>query len=373
MQNPFVLSSRASCPYVKLKKIMTPILPRRRFLQSALALSAIPFAGAESAWDDRGERPIRVGVLGVAHSHAESKIRLLQQSDAYQFVGVCAETELLDARYRARNVSVFSESDLIEQCEVIVVESDVRDHADHAGRALEGGCHVHVEKPPSTTLESFLRLQELAAERKRILQVGYMWRFHPAFQQAERWVRDGLLGQVFMVQARINTFLDEAQRRVAAEFPGGILFELGCHLLDPMVRIMGAPQSVGSRLASTEVFPDTLADNCFAWLDYGRAQCLLTSAARQPNATRYRTFEILGTQGTLRIQPIEPPVLELDLLEATDDLPAGLHRIPLAPYQRYTDEFVALADQVRRGTVAPVLPETERIVHETLLRACQMV
>jgi predicted dehydrogenase len=47
---------------------------------------------------------------------------------------------------------------------------------------LEAGVHVLVEKPIATSLEEADALLELAAARRRVLQVGHLQRFNPAFQ-----------------------------------------------------------------------------------------------------------------------------------------------------------------------------------------------
>ena len=47
---------------------------------------------------------------------------------------------------------------------------------------LEAGVHVLVEKPLAATLEQADRLLQLARARKRVLQVGHLQRFNPAFQ-----------------------------------------------------------------------------------------------------------------------------------------------------------------------------------------------
>jgi predicted dehydrogenase len=151
------------------------------------------------------------------------------------------------------------------------------------------------------------------------------------------------------------------------------MFEQGSHLVDAVVRLLGKPAKVTPFLQTAAAAPgDTLADNCVAVLEWPRALGIVTSAPLQPNAGPQRFLEILGTQGTARVQPLEPPALVLDLARAAGPHPAGRSEAPLPAYARYVDEFRELAAAVRGGRPLAVTPETELAVHETLMAACGM-
>src|SRR5580704_18710586 len=79
-------------------------------------------------------------------------------------------------------------------------------------------------------------------------QVGHMWRYNPGIVKVLEAAREGWLGSIYMVRANIGNQLAANRRPERAEFSGGVMFELGCHVIDPMVRLMGRPRKVTATL-----------------------------------------------------------------------------------------------------------------------------
>jgi predicted dehydrogenase len=317
-------------------------------------------------------RRLKVGFLGVGYSHFKDKFELIRASPEWELVGLCEEDEVArstgpaDARW-------LSAGQLFAEAEVIIVESAVKDHAPYARRALLAGKHVHVEKPPAPALAAMRELLRLAGEKQRLLQVGYMWRYNPGINAALAAARQGWLGEVYLVRATMNTLVGPELRREWAQFRGGAMFEQGCHLIDPLVRLFGRPIKVSPILKQSGRYDDGLADNCVALFELPRALGIITSAPLQPNAMPQRFFEVLGTDGTARVQPLEPPAFTLDLGKAAGPYSAGRQEVKLPVYRRYVDEFAALALAIREGRPLAFTPEEELAVHETLMRACEML
>ncbi|MSU35855.1 MAG: Gfo/Idh/MocA family oxidoreductase [Pedosphaera sp.] len=343
-------------------------LPRRSFLGVGAALAVA--AGVPATAATPQSRPIKAGFLGVAYSHFREKHRLLRGSTDFELIGLCEEDPAVRAEWQ-ENSRWISRETLFAEAEVVFVESAVKDHARHAVAALEAGRHVHVEKPPADNWADFQRMVGLARDRQRVFQVGYMWRYNPGLKLALEAARDGYLGRVYLVRATMNTMADAAQRKQWAQFPGGAMFEQGCHLIDGVVRLLGKPSKVTSHLQHAGEFDDTLADNTVAVFEYPSALALITSAPLQPNAGPRRFFEILGTHGTARVQPLEPPDLVIDLERAAGPYRGGTQTVTLPEYKRYRDEFTALAGAIRGAHPLPVTLDQESEIQSTLLEACR--
>lgn len=322
---------------------------------------------------DLSARRVRIGFLGASHSHATEKVKLAVNSSDYQIVGICEGDEKVRRRYANLGAKFVSQDQLLSEAEVIAVESAVRDHAKDAKLALEAGKHVHLEKPPADTFSEFQKLVNLAREKKRLLQMGYMWRFHPGINAAIQAARQGWLGHVYMVRGTINTSVDAERRPEWGEFRGGTMFELGSHLVDPVVRLLGRPEKVTPFLKNHGGFKDNLADNTTVIFEYRKALAIISSATLQPGAGNHRFFEIQGTNGVALVKPIEPPGLQIDLAKPAGSYGAGAQNIPMPIYKRYVPEFHELADSIRSGKSLAVTPEEDLLVHETLLRACEMM
>jgi predicted dehydrogenase len=149
------------------------------------------------------------------------------------------------------------------------------------------------------------------------------------------------------------------------------MFELGCHMIDQLVRLMGAPQKVSTALR-THGQPDRLADNTVAVFEFPKALGIVHVNLLHPGAGAHRAFEVVGSNGTIKLWPIEPPTLVVELAKAAGPYKKGPQTVALPAYERYVPEFADLADAVRAGRPLEVTPEEDARVQEWLLKACEM-
>jgi len=102
------------------------------------------------------------------------------------------------------------------------------------------------------------------------------------------------------------------------------MFELGGHVIDPMIRLMGKPRDVQSILRKDGNYDDTLKDNTLAIFQWEKALGIVHGSNLQPGSSRYRAFEVHGTNGAAIVTPIEPPVLTVDLAKAAGPYTKGV-------------------------------------------------
>lgn len=338
-------------------------MERREFVTASLAsMTAAPSR-------------IRIGFLGASHSHAGDKIRVVRESPAWDLAGIVENEAKLRAKYEKEGIRLLSQADLLgdSSIPVIAIESGVMDHPGQARQALEAGKHIHLEKPPAYKRDDFPALVELARRKRRLMQIGYMWRYHPGINKVIEAARKGWLGQIYLVRGTMNTLIGADRRPEWDLFHGGQMFEQGGHLIDPMVRLMGKPQRVTHFLKNHgRKYGDKLMDNTAAVFEYTSALGVILSSVLQPSANAHRTFEVLGTNGTAVVRPIEPGRLEIDLLEAAGPYKAGSQQVPLAPFRRYAGDFAELAECVQSGRPLATTAEEDLAVQEALLRASEM-
>jgi predicted dehydrogenase len=348
------------------------MMERRDFLRATLA--AVPAAGLSAVGladqTPSPRRRLRLGFLGVSHSHAAEKIEVVQTSTDWDLIGFCEENRELRAKYAQAGLVPLSAEELLRRSQVVAVESGVRDHACHAKAALSAGKHVHLEKPPAQTLDAFRDLVTLARQKNLLLQMGYMWRYHPGINAALEAARKGWLGEVYLVRGTINTQLSAERRLQWAPLPGGTLFELGSHLIDVLVRLMGRPARGTSLLRTDGHFSDKLADNTIAIFEFARAVGIVSSSALQPNAGPHRSLEIFGSNGSAVVNPIEPPVLAIDLEKSAGPYRAGVNNLPMPTYRRHVADFADLAARICEGRKLAVSPDEDLLIQETLIQAC---
>jgi predicted dehydrogenase len=200
-----------------------------------------------------------------------------------------------------------------------------------------------------------------------------MWRYNPGLKTALEAARQGWLGKVYLLRGMMNTLISGDRRPEWGQFKGGQMFEQGSHLIDPMVRLMGRPFKVTSTLKRHGPFDDSLMDNTVAILEWEGALGVITSATLQPGAGPHRSLEILGSNGTAVVRPIEGPVLQIDLAKPAGPYQSKSQQVSLPAYRRYLDDFVELAMAIRSRKPLSVSSNEELLVQETLLRASEML
>jgi predicted dehydrogenase len=345
---------------------------RRHFLRTTAGGAALSPALDATLAAAAPKPRLRIGFLGCTYSHGPDKIRLALGSPDWELVGVCDATEAGRQTAGQLGAKVISQAELLDRADVVAVESDVRDHAAHGLLALQAGRHVHLEKPPAHRIEDLRAVVAAARAQNKLLQVGFMWRYHPGFQAIREAVRQGWLGDVYQVRGFVASNVPAARRREWAEFKGGAMFELGCHLVDATVRLLGRPVSVTPVLRRHGRFDDTLADNNVVVLEYERATAVLTNTALQAGGTPQRSFQVLGTNGTATLMPLEPPTLRLDLVKPAGPYTQGPQEVALPAYSRYVGDFAELAAAVRGESPLAASLDEELLVGETVLQASGM-
>ena len=327
-------------------------------------------AGAASLAAAAG-RPIRVAVYGLGHAHARSKVRTLAAMPAYDLAGLCEphQKQLFENPELAEHPRLERDAMLGDpSIEMIAVEADVPYGLAYAHEAVGAGKLVHLDKPPGEDLESLRSLFETAGKRSLAVQMGYMWRDHAAMSEAMRMARTGELGKIYAVRATINKPIPAADRAPLARFRGGMMFELGCHMLDRVIDLLGTPNKVTGWLRHDGPFDDGLADNTLAVLEFDGAIAEVYIAAMQPHGNDYRTFQILGTQGTATVSPFAPDgKLHLDLAVGRRGMAAV--KLPEA-VSAYEASFAELARFIRDGEPMRHGPQHDLAVQEALLQAC---
>jgi predicted dehydrogenase len=348
---------------------------RRHFIYTATGLTlgnALSKSSGGMAAGQGTEPRLKIGFLGAAYSHAAAKLKMMLKHADFELVGAWDDAPKVRDQVAKMGVPVISQEEVLSRSQIVAVESVVRDHARYAKMALAAGKHVHLEKPPSLTMAEFSEAVRLAREKRLVLQGGYQYRHSPPFNAVIEAARKGWLGEVYMVRATMNNQLAVERRAEWGEFKGGVMFELGSHMIDIVVRLLGKPAKVTPFLFTHGRFNDSFKDNTVAVFEYPRAIASVFSATFQPNSSAYRALEVLGTNGTAVIRPIEPPALEMDLAKEAGPYKAGMNKMDWPKWERFAGDFAELAAAVRgRGQIAVSLEE-DLAVQEALLLASGM-
>jgi UDP-2-acetamido-3-amino-2,3-dideoxy-glucuronate N-acetyltransferase len=98
-------------------------------------------------------------------------------------------------------------AELLQRAEVdaVALATPAETHAPMALSALGAGKHVFVEKPLALSVPEGRRILERALAAGRVLMVGHLLRYHPAFLQLQRLIDGGQLGRLqYIYSNRLN-------------------------------------------------------------------------------------------------------------------------------------------------------------------------
>lgn len=332
--------------------------------------------GAPALFAAEPKAKIKVGQIGTTHAHA-TKMSVYRASAEYEVVGIVEPNA--EARKQAEKNAAFKDLKYLTRDELlatqglqaVLVETPVRDLLENAEACVAAGMHVHIDKPAGASLPHFERVLNIAEKKKLMVQMGYMYRYNPGVVMLREFLKNGWLGDVFEVHAVMSKVVDPASRKKLAEFRGGILFELGCHVLDLVIGVLGKPGSV-SAFNRHSAGDDTLMDNMLAVLGYPKAVASVKASAIEVNGGDRRHLTVCGTGGTFHIQPLDDPAARVSLSKPRGNYKAGLNEIKLPKYTRYVDDAADMAKVIRGEKAAEYGYSHDRVVQETLLTACGM-
>jgi len=190
--------------------------------------------------------------------------------------------------------------------------------------ALEAGAHVLCEKPLATSVAEAREMFDAARRAGRLLMAAQHFRFEAGAHAIKRVVDSGALGEIYHGEAAamrrlgIPTWGVFHQQAASA---GGVLFDIGVHILDLAMWLMGNPRPVRVSAVTQRRFggrPEVAAIMGNAWdpdafdvedfgvafvrFDNGADLVLRASWAAHIAESHFNAL-ILGTEGGVTTHP----------------------------------------------------------------------
>ena len=125
---------------------------------------------------------VRIGVVGVGHL-GKFHVQQYQTIHNVDCVGIFdVDSKCAGGVSRAYNVKSYKNlDDLLSRCDAVSICTPTSTHYSVAKQALNLGCHVFIEKPITTNIAEAEKLILLSDNNKKMIQVGHIERFNPAF------------------------------------------------------------------------------------------------------------------------------------------------------------------------------------------------
>lgn len=204
------------------------------------------------------ERTIRTAVVGYGLSGSVFHAPLIAADPRYSLdiIATSDAGRQAAATQRYPGVKTVRDADdVLEQAgdlDLVVLGTPPATHFPLAKAALEAGLDVVVDKPFAVTSAQGQELIALAEELRRVLTVFHNRRWDGDFLTVRKLLAGGVLGEV----ARFESSFERWQPAVSKAWKasataadgGGVLFDLGTHLIDQALQLFGPASVVHTEL-----------------------------------------------------------------------------------------------------------------------------
>lgn len=244
----------------------------------------------------------RVGLVGYGGGGRVFHAPLIAATPGLQLTSVVTTDPARRAQLAADHPGTAvldSIDDLLEGgIDLVVISTANRTHAELALTAIAAGVPVVVDKPFAASVADAQRVVVAAEDRGVALTVFQNRRWDGDFLTVRRLVEQGRLGRVHRFESRFERWLPQLRNRwresPAPQDAGGLLYDLGAHLIDQAIVLFGPVAATYAEL-DTRRPGAQIADDVFVSLrhDNGCRSHLWASALVAKNGPRFR---VLGDQ-----------------------------------------------------------------------------
>ncbi len=355
-------------------------------------------------WKPNGRLKQRVVLWGIVHNHAKGKFdALLKLTNDFEVVGWVDDSASKAMRMSEPKPQNYAKWPKLTPDQVlnevkpdlVVVEVSNSELVEVSTRIAAAGYPMHMDKPLGTDPVGFRRMSDICKARGIPLQIGYMFRANEAINCATKLAHDGVIGEVFAIEADLNhSYGYPKYPEYASSYPGGTAYLLACHAIEWAMPIFddAMPERTYSIVKPAPGDPEDAPTHTLTIMEYPR--CVATFRVCSRGTQPCRHIRIDGTNGTIEIEPIEDfrtvkhttglnengltrvdkLVVKMFLKKAKAAYHEGWNYIEFeAPDDRYAGQLHELA-RILRGEIPnpPGLYEHDLKVHKVSLDACNL-
>ncbi|WP_317202592.1 oxidoreductase [Janthinobacterium sp.] len=335
---------------------------------------------------------IKTGLVGYGFAGSTFHAPILTAVDALELTAVASsKPELVHQDWPAATVYADAAQLYADPAiELVVIAAPNEAHFGLAHAALLAGKHVVVDKPFTISSAEAETLIACAKEKGRVLSVYHNRRWDADFLTLKTLLDSGALGRVSSFESHFDRFRpDIKQRWRESTAPGGgLLYDLGPHMLDQALQLFGAPQRL---FADTALLRDGAAavDYFHLVLYYERMRVVLQAGCLVAAPTA--RFAVHGDKGSFIKFGLDTQEDALKagerpgnpnwghdpvhgVLYLTDPAQESRQQVQMLDggYQHY---YRGIADAIRHGAPAPVAAEdalaTIRLIEAALRSAAE--
>lgn len=259
---------------------------------------------------------MKIGVVGAGHL-GKIHIDCLKMIPEWELVGFFdMSPDTRQAVEESKGIKGYTSlEELIADCDAVDIVTNTPSHFDIASKALAAGRHVFIEKPVTATPEEAHALADLSRRTDRMVQVGHVERFNPAYLA----VKDRIGRPLFIEGHRLSPYKVRGNDI-------SVIMDLMIHDLDLVLKLMGRPvESVHAN--GVAVISDT-PDICHARLAFEGGGVVNLTASRL-SLNPVRKMRIFQRDAYLSMDFLERKAQMVHLMEETAEVPDHAFVFPM--------------------------------------------
>ena len=329
-------------------------------------------------------KKIRIAQIGTSkYSHGNEIFATLTKfPDVFEIVGYAmpeGEREKFPGKMRvfAPYTEMTVEQILADPTiDAVTVETEEIYLTKYALMAARSGKHIHMEKPGGVSKEAFEELIALMRKSGKIFHTGYMYRYNPTLSDVVRRAREGELGDIISVEAHMSGWRGFEHTDWLSTVPGGMMFYLGCHLIDLVLRIQGEPKRIIPFNKATGAQPTEAKDFSMAIFEYDNGVSFVKTTQSERGGFSRRQLVVTGTKGKIEVRPLEItisyPLQYTEYCEYFSEDWNDVGEKKRSPdHDRYTDMLLSFGKMVRGEIENPYTYDYELKLFEILTKCCE--
>ncbi len=317
---------------------------------------------------------LRIGVVGYGTGGRHFHTPFIAAAKGCELTGIVARAEKTIASVKADwpDTPIFgslSEMIAAKVCDAVTITTPPHTRRELVLEAISAGLHVIADKPFAPNVAGAMELDAAAKAKGVVLAVYQNRRFDADLQTLRKVISEGRVGKIWRIESRMD---QDSPQTVEQGPSGGLLRDLGSHVVDQMIYLLGPVASVDAQL-DRHMMPGGLTDVAFTMTLRHESGTHSHLSASKLNFLDQRELRVYGDAGsyvssTIDVQaqdifagkrPADDPALwgyEPETSWGTLRTSAGSEIVP-SEQGRYHDYYEAFAKAVRDGTSPPVTAE----------------
>jgi predicted dehydrogenase len=241
---------------------------------------------------------IRVGIVGFGYSGRVLHAPLILASGLR--ISAIVSRQRKELGVQMPDVAVYgSLPEMLESgtTDLVVIATPNSLHVEQATAALRAGCHVLIDKPAALHSSELEPLIDLAAVSGRQAAVFQNRRWDGDFLTIKRLLQNNTLGSINAFHMRWDRFRPDvaARWRERIDGGGGVLLDLGPHMVDQVLQLFGRPDWLQASIGAQR--QRAVTDDSFEIL-MGKGPLLITLGVSSLAAAATCRYVVHGSRGS---------------------------------------------------------------------------